>query len=81
MNFRIASLHAFVAVGEDGDEGVVAFMRGNTWIPLVASDNKRLEQLRPEAAAIARITGKTIRLVRFDQRHELEAFDGGGAGS
>lgn len=74
MAFRIVSLHAFVAVGKDGDEGLVATMKGNTWLPMVAADPARLEQLRPEAEEIARVTGQTIRLVRFTQREEIEVI-------
>lgn len=73
--FRIATLSAFIAKGEDGDEGVVAARLGDTWFPLVAADDKRLEQLRPMAKRIAFETKARIELIRFVRGQVLETID------
>lgn len=63
--FRIKDIHAYISVGPDDEEGVCAIMINGIWIPMVAADAKRLEQLKPEAQRIATISGLTIKLVRF----------------
>jgi len=74
MPFTITSIHAFIAVDAQGEEGVPAFVCNGWWMPLLAADPARLASLRPVAQDIARASGKTIKLVRFDQRTELETL-------
>lgn len=76
IGFSIDRMWAFLAVGDDGDEGVVATSGAmpGVMLPLVAADQERLGALRPVAAEIAKMTGRAIRLVRFDQRTEVEVF-------
>lgn len=69
--FYIERLWAYVAVHDDGDEGVVAI--GN--LPAVAADHARVEALRPHMTGLAKALGKEIKLVRFDRRVDVEVFN------
>lgn len=75
MSFLVGKVWIFLAVDEEGDEGVVATFTPNGWIPFVATDGKRLEYLRPQAEAIAREHNMLIRLACFEQRTDLEVID------
>ena len=44
--FRITEITAFTTIGPDDEEGVVAFMDGEIWMPMVAADITRLSMLR-----------------------------------
>ncbi len=74
--FRITELYAFLSVGEDGDEGVCAFLNpaDGVWMPMVAADARRLELLRPIAEQLAKETHKTIILCRFAPREEIQTI-------
>lgn len=73
--FRIKDVWAFVAVGEDGDEGIMAMrQRDGSWMPMIAADEERIRLLRPIAEAQAEVTGTQVRLVRFHQRSEVETI-------
>lgn len=78
--FRIEALWAYVAVADDDDEGVIAFLaRDGSWMPMVAADPARLESLRPIAEEMARAPGAgTIKLVKFTTREEIRTLEGGG---
>lgn len=70
--FRIRHLWAFLAVDPgDNQEG---FIPGPDGLPLFASDERRLEDLRPYAQAFARRFGVTVRLVRFGDGEEVERY-------
>lgn len=72
---KIDEVFAFVSVDDEG-EGICGFMRPNgQWMPLVGADMKRVESLRPIAKDIARSSGKTIRLLHFSTRRELEVIE------
>ncbi len=75
---KIDELFAFIAedTGPD-DEGVAATFlpRFGVWIPLVGADMDRMKSLIPEAQRIAQVSGKSIKLVRFSQRTELEVIE------
>jgi hypothetical protein len=74
--FRITSVWAFVSVDPaDGDEGVLAARMGDYWLPMVAADQVRIEQLRPYAEKIGREGNVKVRLIRFDQRTEVEVLE------
>lgn len=77
MRFRITTLWAFIAK-ENDEEGICAQLVGNTWMPMIGADEKRLAQLRPLAATIAKTTGKRIELIRFVRGALVETFEGGG---
>jgi len=69
----ITEIWAFVASDHNG-EGVVGMKIRDTWMPLIAADRDRLEGLRPMAMQIAVETGKTIKLVKFTTREEVETI-------
>ena len=71
---RIEHLWAFLSIDKDGDEAVCAAKMGDTWMPLVAADEKRLDQLRPIAEQVARQIGRPIHLVKFTVRKEIEVI-------
>ena len=69
---KIEEMYAFIAEdkGPD-DEGIVGFMAGTGWLPMVGADMARVESLKPIARGIANATGTKIKLLRFTQREEL----------
>jgi len=75
MKLTISEMYAFVA--EDGEgEGVVAFLAPDgTWMPMVAADAARVDSLRPIAQAMGKSQNITIKLVRFDNRTEMETYE------
>lgn len=71
---RIDEMFAFVVIDETG-EGVTGFMGPNgQWFPMVGADMARIDQLRPMAHELARMSGKEIRLLKFSRREELEVI-------
>ena len=78
--FRIGTLWAFVAVGDEG-EGLIGSVHpaSGVFVPFVAADRARLESLKEKAIEIARYSGQTIRLVRFDLRADVELIRPNGA--
>lgn len=70
--FRIGAVHAFVLVGDDGEEGIPAMRVGDSMIPLVAADETRLRQLQPVAQSFADVLGTRVELVRFTIREHVE---------
>ena len=70
---RIESIYAFVAEdsGPD-DEGIIGTYTTQGWLPLVGADMARVESLKPIARAIAEQTGKTVKLLHFERRKEVE---------
>lgn len=75
LSFRITVIHAFVAVDEDDEEGLVGFrQQDGTWMPLVCADETRLKQVERLAHYVAQLTGKKVRHVRFSIRDDLEEF-------
>lgn len=71
---RIDELYAYVSVNDDGDEGLCAFVADDgSWMPMVAADEARVEQMRPIAQGIVR-QGIPVRLLRFSTRSEIEVL-------
>lgn len=60
------------AVIADG-EGIVAYL--SPPYPLVALNEGMVPQLQDMAAEVARLTGKKLRLVRFDRAEEVACYD------
>lgn len=73
--FKITAIHAFIAIDADGDEGVAAFMHDGMWHPMVATDERRLEQLRPIASELATACGRPIKLCRFSYVEEIDSIE------
>lgn len=72
VGFVITELWAYLAVHDDGDEGIIAWTSpGGITLPLIAADRARLDKLR-YAEATAQISGKPVVLVRFLGRVEVE---------
>jgi hypothetical protein len=67
---RITELYAFLAEEAPGEEGVMAFWTGETWMPMIGADMTRVESLLPLAEAISRATGKPSRVRRFVLRED-----------
>lgn len=71
----IETMYAFVATEADGSEGLCAFKAPDgSWMPMVGADEARLDSLRPIAKDIAARAGRSVRLVRFSHREELETI-------
>lgn len=71
----ITELFAFIALHDDGDEGVIAAPIGDAQMPLIAADRERMEALRPMAQAIANMSGLPIKLIRMHERTEEEVIE------
>jgi hypothetical protein len=69
-------LFVYLATDEEGHSGV-AFMEtaGGTRIPLVAEDSRKAESLKAIAKALAPMINRSIELVRFSVRENLETFE------
>ncbi len=73
--FRIDTIWAFVAIGDDGEEGLVGMLTTNGWMPFVCADQSRVDGLRPFAKQVAEETGRPVTLVQFaGPRLELEVY-------
>lgn len=77
MSFRIERLWAFVGQAPADDEGLIAERRLGVWLPFVAADDRRLEQLKARAALIPVPSGTRVTLVRFDVRTDVETLRSG----
>ena len=66
LGFRIEKIWAFIAVHNDGDEGIVGLTINGNMIPAIGADHDRIISLLPEISKVATMTGMDIKLVRFD---------------
>lgn len=73
--FKIETITAFIAVDDDGTEGVVGTMTPMGMMPMIAADEDRLKSLEPKAQVIATETKKTITLARFSVRTDLRQIE------
>ena len=71
MKHVITELFCFIV--DDPNHGEEVPVSGG-WMPLIAADAARLDSLRPFAADMAKFLGRPIRLVRFDNRTEMEVI-------
>jgi len=71
---HLEQLFAFVSVDAQGSEGIIAAQGTTGPMPLVATDEAKVEQLRPIAMSVAKRSGITVKLVRFRGREELETY-------
>jgi hypothetical protein len=69
--FRIKEIHAILAIGDDDEEAVPAFMVGSTWMPLIAADPTRLDAIKDMGQQMADVTGKNFKIVRFSAREDI----------
>ena len=70
--FRIKTIHAYTAIGDDNEEGIIGELIDGTFMPFVCADEDRLRSLRQNAVDIGKMTGKKIKLVRFSVREDIE---------
>lgn len=75
---HISSVWAYLAIDEDGDESVLGAQIGpnNSWMALVAADEKRMLSLRPLVEQIAIDLGIAVRLVQFTTRVDFAVISG-----
>lgn len=74
---RIDLIWAFLSVDpNDGNEAVIAgpLLGPGSYVPLVAADKRRLDSLTLIAQAIARDSGRIVRLVKFASREVVREF-------
>lgn len=73
----IECLYAFVSVdAKDGNEGLIAAPFGEAPImPMIAADEKRLEQLIPIAEIIAARFNTKIRLIKLSHREVIKEIN------
>lgn len=75
--FVIKEIWAVVVVHSDGDESVPAVMSpAGVMVALIAADPARLSWVKEQAQRLANQTTKSLKLVRFDTRTDLETFGG-----
>jgi len=73
---RIDRLFAFIALDEDGTEGLIGhYQPDGTWTPLVGADMARVDSLRPIVVDIATQTDRRITLAVFSNRDNVETFE------
>lgn len=75
MAFEITEIWAFIAVDDDGDEGLTSFQQNNKLIPMIAADEDRVAIYMPIAKAMAKKSGKKVRLVKFTMREDVEVIE------
>jgi hypothetical protein len=72
---KIEKMFAFIAIDEEGNEGVTAFQdKRGVWLPLVGADWARVNSLKEIAQEIAKASGQKITLVEFSVRKEIEVL-------
>jgi hypothetical protein len=67
---RIDAVWAAVSV-DDGGEGLCAVCVDGAWVPLLTSDETRLEWVIAQARLLARRSGKRIKIIKLCQRIEV----------
>lgn len=72
---RIDEMYAFIQLDPtDNTEGVIAFMSGSGWMPMVGADMERVKFLRPMAKRVASDTGAPVTLIKLSVREEVEVI-------
>lgn len=73
---KIKTFWAFIGTEKDGTEGVPAFYdQGlNMMMPLVGSDQARIDSLRSMAQLIADQTGQSLELRQFSEYRVVETI-------
>ncbi len=74
MNDKITEMFAFVCTDKDGSDGIPAVQTGHFLAPLLGTDMKRIDSVRPVAQALADDKGVAMKLVRFSQIEVLETL-------
>lgn len=78
MRYRIGNLTAWLSVDEQDEEGVAAFRAPDgMWMPLIASDSKRREELTAIARGVAERSGRDVYEVQFARMSWADPAEGG----
>jgi len=72
---EIKELYAFVAIDDEGGEGIPAQMINDMFMPLIGADFKRVECLLDLARNIATLTGVKIELRKFSAMEVLQTIN------
>lgn len=74
MGLQITELYAWVAVDDDGDEGVMSFYSPDlqAHMPMVGADFPRVDSMRALARNIARAGGVNCELRKFSTMTVVE---------
>lgn len=60
----------------DNTEGVVAFQTFDGWLPLIAADPKRLDQIKKLGRQMSAAKGEPFKLIKLSVREVVEVIDG-----
>ena len=63
--FKITELYAFVSEDPGGTEGIMGFMSGGIFMPMIGADFVRIHQLVEIADKVAKAAGRTYQIRRF----------------
>lgn len=76
---KITEIYAFINDGGQQGESVVGVTMNingrETFMPFVCADKAWMESLRPIADTIAKESGRTIKLIKFTNRKDLEIIN------
>lgn len=72
---KIDEIYAFLSIDEKGNEGVCsAQMPSGNWLPMLAADMARVNDLRNIAEHISKQSGLKIRLCKFSTKTVVEVI-------
>jgi hypothetical protein len=74
---RAGEMFAFIAINEQGDEGLLGVMAPAGYLKFVASRKELIETMRPYAEEIARTTRQRVVLRRYVVAEDLEELPHG----
>lgn len=70
---KIDRFWVYVSEDEDG-EGIIGVKTDDGWMPFIASDKDRIDNLKPFAINIAKATKRPVKLVEYSVRKEIETW-------
>jgi hypothetical protein len=70
---RIDEVWLFISSDETG-EGLCAFSTQDGIMPMVSADMANVDRLRGLAKRMAKLAGKTIKLIKMSVREEVEEY-------
>jgi hypothetical protein len=74
VGHELDCLYAWVAAEEGTGEGIIAVSSDDVHLPMVCATPDAALRLLPLAQQAATATGRTVRLLRFTQRTEVQAL-------